>query len=142
MQINRFLHLVMAVMAVNVLAIGTTYAEIETVVVVGKKCGDGSCGTGPFYDQQPDYDPYAVPGGGGGTSAESAKVKSVMDKVDLPACRPAGQSTSEFTGDNYGRCMVQANDKDAVAYGKAAAAFAFTALSTARTERLNATPAC
>ncbi len=133
----------MAVVAVNVLAIGTTYADIETVVVVGKKCGDSPCRTGPFYDQPPDYDPYAIPGGGGGgTTSESAKVKSVMDKVDLPACRPPSKSTSEHTADNYGSCMIQANDKYAVANGEAAAAFAFTALSTACTARLNATPAC
>ena len=140
MQVKRLLQIVVIATTANMFILGQSSA-VETVVVTGKKCDYGSCGSGPFYDQPRDYDPFAVPGGGGGTSSESTKVKSVMDTVDI-SCRPAGKSASTHTADNYGGCMVQASDKYAAAYGEVAAGFAFSALSTACTERLNSAPAC
>jgi|GEM_PF-7094893 len=139
MQVKRFLQIFLITTKANMLMLGQSSA-FEPVVITGKKCDFGSCGSGPFYDQT-EYDPFAAPGGGG-TSSEPAKVKSVMDKVSLPACRPTGKSASEFTADNYAGCMVQASEKYAAAYGEVAAGFAFGALSSACTDRLNSTPAC
>lgn len=66
----------------------------------------------------------------------------MLDSVNLPACRPARKSASEFNADNYAGRMVQASGKYAAAYGEAGAAFAFVALSAACISSLNATPAC
>ena len=140
MQIKRILQLVVAVAAANVFTIGLANAEVEQVVVVGKKCGDTTCGTGPFSDQKLDYDPFAAPNGGG-VDAESGKVKGVMDEVVI-ACRPAGKSASTHTADNYNSCLVAAGDKYAARYGEVAAGYAFNALPAACTDRLNAAPAC
>jgi len=70
-----------AVAASNVFTIGLANAEIDLVVVVGKKCGDTTCGSGPFYDQQTDYDPFAMvlTGGGGSTNAE--KIQAFFDML-------------------------------------------------------------
>ncbi len=70
MQIKRFLQLVVVATATNMLTTSATYAEIETVVVTGKKCGDGSCKEGPFYGQQLDYDPFSLVGSVGGSGSK------------------------------------------------------------------------
>ena len=105
MQIKRFLQLMVAVAASNVFTIGLANAEIEPVVVVGKKCGDMTCGTGPFSDQQTDYDPFGIPvGKAGGTITD--KVQKVVEAIKAdPPCKANNESCSIYTTRAFGICL-------------------------------------
>lgn len=109
MQCKRFLQLVVTTTAINVLAVGATYAEIETVVVVGNRCGDGSCKTGPFYNQQMDYDPFALllTGGGIFSGFNVEAMKRIVDAIE-PPCKRAGVSDADYVKGAVSMCVAKA----------------------------------
>lgn len=80
----------------NLLAVGITEAAVETVVVIGKKCGDSSCKEGPFYDQTTDYDPLAGPVGKGGGNPVEAALNAWAAAFKEP-CAKAGETQNVYT---------------------------------------------
>jgi len=108
MQVKRFLQIVLITTTANVLMLGQSSA-FETVVVTGKKCDFGSCGSGPFSGQQLDYDPFGVPtttaGLFGAFSAEA--MKRIVDAIE-PPCRKAGQPDADYVKGAVALCVAKA----------------------------------
>lgn len=98
------------VCSLSLLASSTSQAEIERVIVTGKKCKTGTCRERPVSDQVlNDYDPYAAPIGAGNPALTTIRtaLKDAAQRFE-PTCVPPGSSEQEHRSAQALLCAAKA----------------------------------